>query len=718
MNRLFDIASCRAALLQLAALVLAMMCSCQSIQAPPGYIASGTDAAGRIEFPRGQSVEANYALLRWYVDGQEDVTDPLASAALAVAGNSAVEYANELRLSLFVRLQNAYPEVVSLRREDGSIAVDGLALARRSDWEAMEKMLDAVETQVVTPHWVTVPVEEAVRFLERDQRREMVTGFQLWCVGHSRLQLPAMPDADELLQQLKDIREALRQKKALLSVMASAEAKLDHAATAAEARRILLAAEEEFPALDATLAAIGDEETAAAFRRALDEAPRRWVEVTLRELEARLVSDEPLNEIETLMSEDLPQWAEVGAFGDGDETEERCHAMVRKMLGRREKEILGQMEVMRSRLDYWGAALLLEEARRRYVVPGVPGTACYSFFNGGEFAARLGEKLGDSFMKMLPDAFHFYQVAQDAALNVDNRFALVLSYDECCRRVAAAMEGRIGGPSRLPDAVREALGRSYANAGRARQLLGRLGHPRAILVEAESSEISDALCGELSGRLESTGLACFFQAGTASSSPETADALRLKVKEVHEGCAARDGMPQESVNDRTVPGGGVTVTVRSVRNVLESEVRVSAQAEQGGKALFSLDGNSCCVQDIVRESVVGASGQKALPKDFLRNDREWTEQELLESTRVQAVKSLVEKLLDNLRASAPEELAAQAEELARQGRLLDAADRLSEARLLAGLFPQPREDFRADAMKRIAALLAEAFAKEKQKQDR
>jgi len=686
-------------------------CSCQSIQAPPGYIASGTGAAaGRIEFPRGQTTEASYALLRWYVEQQEEVTDSLASAALAVAGNAAVECANELRLSVYVRLQRDYPEVVSLRREEGSFAVNGMVLANRSDWSAMEKMLDDIETQVVTPHWVTVPMDEAIEFLKNDQRHEMITDFQLWCVGHSRLQLSQMPDAEELLQQLKDIREALRQKQALLSAMAAAEAKLDSAATAVEAQRILQSAEKDYPTMDAVLAAIGDEATGTAFSKALAEAPRRWVEVTLQELGSRLAAGEALDELEALMSATLPQWGEAGAFVAGTETEERCREAVQTMLGRRESELLGRMELMASRKDFWGAAQLLDDAQRRYVAPGVPETACYSFFNSGEFAARLGERLRNSFIRMLPDAFHFYQVAQDAALNVDNRFALVLAYDECFRRLASAMEVS-GTKSQLPAAVREALGRSHGCVSRARQMLDRLMKPRSIVVEAESAELSAMLRAELDKSLVAAGLVGFFRSVDSSAG---ANSLRLKQIDLQEGCAPQAGMPQKSTSERQVPNGAGSVLVTSVRNVLVADVRLIAQVEQGGKALRTLETERQCTQEFIKESVDGTSAP-VLPEKFLRIDREWTAKEVLESTRVQASHALCEKLLDYLRETAPEELAAQSEELVAQGRLLDAANRLSEARLLAGLFPQPRNDFRDEAMKRIAALLAEAFQKETKK---
>ena len=109
-------------------LLCVMGAGCRSVPAPTGFIAAGSAAGGRIEFPGEISREARYAMLCWYVDEQGEAAHKYAPASLAVALNARMDLRNSFLAEAAAPLIAEYPQYISLNRA-GRLEVDARALS-------------------------------------------------------------------------------------------------------------------------------------------------------------------------------------------------------------------------------------------------------------------------------------------------------------------------------------------------------------------------------------------------------------------------------------------------------------------------------------------------------------------------------------------------------------------------------------------------------------
>ncbi len=646
---------------------MALLClgfvGCQSVPAPPGYIAAGAGtAAGRIEFPRDLSSEARYALLRWYVEGQGEIVDRWAAPSLAVAQNVMGALARGLRLERYAVLQHKYPIFIDLRESDGTMSFNAKALADRRDWERMEVMLAEIRQVLSESQWMEVPAEEAAAYLEQDRRAEMALSFRQWAAANARIGIPHMPERDAFLKHLETIRAALREKRAVCRLMETAEGQLAKAETAQGGFRLLLQGAAEHAHLAEALAPIGDAATVTLFQKCVAEAPRRWVKVVLEEIHALILSSNlPRDVIETELSQALEQWRQAGILPTDAEAASLCRKAVVEMAKERLENTRALVDERCAAKNYMAAIAVLEGELDR-LKSGAPETACYSFFDGGALLVQLQEKSMACFQRHLPDAFHYYQVAQDAALNVDNRFNLALVYDEFATRLAVFVGGPDG--TQLPAAVREALGHAHRNASQARQMRARLNRGQRLAVVAEGVPVEEVLRA-VRAELHAWGVAEYFQVAAVSGAGENEQLLltaTVAEVEVPPDVAASDS----DRGRRRLRAAGI--------------IRMRVFGQEHG------------VKHTVEHELVGEASASDQP-----------EEERI-ALRGEALRASFARLQRVMALTVPVQLERQGEALASAGHPLDAAEVLSEARAMAAAFPSQQEEFCARLFRRLSAL--------------
>ena len=121
-----------------AALMLSV--SCRTLTAPPGYVSQGSGAAGRIEFPEGLSLEAQYSLLAWYGEQYGQEARLRAGEAFGLVHNALNDRAILLCGMAAQSLVGRYPDFAYIPPQ-GGIAFLYESLAGRQDFPEMEAML-------------------------------------------------------------------------------------------------------------------------------------------------------------------------------------------------------------------------------------------------------------------------------------------------------------------------------------------------------------------------------------------------------------------------------------------------------------------------------------------------------------------------------------------------------------------------------------------------
>ncbi len=508
-----------------------------------------------------------------------------------------------------------------------------------------------------------VPTEAAAAYLEQDRRAAAALSFRRWAASNARIGIPHMPERDAFLKHLETIRASLREKRAVCRLMETAETQFGRAETAQEGFRLLLQGAAEHAHLAETLAPIGDTATALLFKAKVAEAPRRWVTASLEKIHSLILSGKlPLEAVEAELSQALEEWRRAGILPADADMVARCRKAAVEMAKARLADTRARVDERCALRNYMAAVAVLERELDR-LQSGAPETGCYLFFDDGALLTQLQEETKACFQRHVPDAFHNYQVAQDAALNVDNRFSLAMTYDEFATGLAAFMGGSNG--TQLPSAVREALGRAHRNAAQARQMQARLNKGVRLPVAAQgmsAEEAAQAVRAELHG----WGVADFFQV-TAVSGTGEGEPLLLHAA-VEDGPVSQDGKRRRraACTLRLMVDGREHV----VRQSLEREVAVPKDAASDG------------VEDEAASAAAGAA------------------------LRGEAVRAAMANLQRPMAQALPAQLEQRGEAFAASGRPLDAAEMLSTARAMAAAFPVPQEEFRARLYRRIAVLVS------------
>lgn len=295
----------RSILLLAVAVVLA---SCQSLTAPPGFASAGSGTAGRIEFPDGVSLEAQYSLLTWYQEEHGTVAKRQAVTAYGVALNARNERAALLRGNAVHSLTSCYPGFAYIP-EQGGIAFQYEMLGKRTDFAEMDAMLAACQDALQAPRTVDVPQEECVAFLASYADAKEVDLFRAWASRNAHLVLEVQDVGAQ--KALRLCREALSLKADLLKGISSVQELLQEGGHDSKVLDILdelsarVGAAKDF-------SVIGDFETIGDFQTLASGAPLECVNRVLSRLSEESASE--AYRFESTLSSSLKAWEKDSRF--------------------------------------------------------------------------------------------------------------------------------------------------------------------------------------------------------------------------------------------------------------------------------------------------------------------------------------------------------------------------------------------------------------------
>ncbi|GEM_PF-3754325 len=404
----------RSILILVVAVVLA---SCQTLTAPPGFASSGSGTAGRIEFPDGVSLEAQYSLLTWYEEEHGVVANRQAADVYGVALNARNERGALLRGNGARSLVLRFPDFAYIPRQDG-IAFYCEKLGKRGDYAEMDAMLAMCQEVLQAPRSVEVPVAECAAFLASYADAKEVALFQAWAAQHKRLELGGQ-DAGSL-KALRLCREALSLKAELTEGMASA-------------RKIFEAGGQDSEYLDALselakrigntrdFGVIGDYDTIQDFRKMYAEGPADCVERVLV-----LVSDAKEKVMyESLMSKSLSIWEKDERFQKV--LVQECERIRSAVMGLFEVEmalIQGMPERTKESRGYWGNISWCRGMQEALRANRVGAWDCYVRYG---LAEKLIAALNDAVEEMRGPAVELYFQTQTKIADRFDRQAVVVA---------------------------------------------------------------------------------------------------------------------------------------------------------------------------------------------------------------------------------------------------------------------------------------------------
>ena len=493
-----------------AALCLA---GCRSVSAPPGF--SGGTGGGSIDFPAGVSQQAQLALLSWYVETQGEAAERQASESLAVARNEQTRLWMRFRADSVAGLLRRYPEFL-VRDAEGKLAFRPSVLARRTDWPAMEKMFAEIRAGLDAQHRISVPAAEAAAYLEGRKEYQALKSFREWAGTHLEIVLPE-DSVRRLRMELDEIGSVVAQKKAICRGMEEAEGLLrDGACTAG---LDVLDRMAKVLAANTSLALIGDGETLARFQELRKRIPVSFIGEMVRRLqgelpgEGMLVSspqeaDERLLVVERVFSRALKEWRSDARFQEAlAAAMPECRSLAEMAAARRQALYALSLEARRKQRLYW-TACREEKVVLAYLAEERDGElACYYLLEPA-VGPKLEAQVRRSFVQMLPEALAHCRQAQEAALNLRNRFGLVVLLDGMLREMDAQLQSQ----KVSVQGWAEGLAKSRQAAERARALV-REGQRIEVQVgdftaatPSLGGTFADDLAHELGGQLRDIGL--------------------------------------------------------------------------------------------------------------------------------------------------------------------------------------------------------------------
>ncbi len=289
------------AAVSLSLLVLALV-SCRSLVAPPGYASRGSGTAGRIEFPEGVSLEAQYALLAWYESRHGEEARRRAGDAYGVVVNALRDRGALLRGMAARELAERYPGFAYVPPNGGLAFLYG-ALGNRQDYEQALAMLSECRRALEARRTLEVPLQECTAYLEQNASAQEAERFRQWAGGHSPLEISVSDQ--ETLRLLDACRRALLLKQLLFAAMGDAEKCLQGDALGAV--RVLREFDEADKAISpggvSDLELMEDQETLPHWRSLLANFPPRVVARVAARAEGLALS-----EAEALLSDAFREW--------------------------------------------------------------------------------------------------------------------------------------------------------------------------------------------------------------------------------------------------------------------------------------------------------------------------------------------------------------------------------------------------------------------------
>lgn len=289
----------------LAALALSLLLgvvSCRSLVAPPGYASRGSGTAGRIEFPEGVSLEAQYVLLAWYESQHGEEARRRAGDAYGVVVNALRDRGALLRGMAARELAERYPAFAYVPPNGGLAFLYG-ALGARQDYEQALAMLSECRRVLESQRTLEVPLQECAVYLEQTASAQEAVHFRQWAESHSRLEVASSDQ--ESLRLLDACRRALLLKQRLAAATADAEECLQGDVLGAP--RVLQELDEAdkaiLPEALAELNLIEDQETLPQWKSLRSNFPARVVSRVAARVEGL-----SLSEGEALLSNALQEW--------------------------------------------------------------------------------------------------------------------------------------------------------------------------------------------------------------------------------------------------------------------------------------------------------------------------------------------------------------------------------------------------------------------------
>ncbi len=322
--------------LSLLLLLLLGVVSCRSLVAPPGYASRGSGTAGRIEFPEGVSLEAQYVLLAWYESQHGEEARRRAGDAYGVVVNALRDRGALLRGMAARELAERYPAFAYVPPNGGLAFLYG-ALGARQDYGQALAMLAECRRVLESQRTLEVPLQECAAYLEQSASAQEAARFRQWASGHSRLEIASSDQ--ESLRLLEACRRALVLKQRLAAGAAEAEECLQGDALGAP--RILRDLDEAdqaiLPEALAELNLIEDQETLPQWKSLRSNFPARVVSRVAARVEGL-----SLSEGEALLSNALREWEGEVRLAAASQAARESLATVREGLFRRRVHELRQ----------------------------------------------------------------------------------------------------------------------------------------------------------------------------------------------------------------------------------------------------------------------------------------------------------------------------------------------------------------------------------------
>lgn len=662
-----------------AALMLSV--SCRTLTAPPGYVSQGSGAAGRIEFPEGLSLEAQYSLLAWYGEQYGQEARLRAGEAFGLVHNALNDRAILLCGMAAQSLVGRYPDFVYIPPQ-GGIAFLYESLAGRQDFPEMEAMLARCRQTLEMHHTLEVPVQECRGFLAETTTGDENVLFAQWAAKHPSLEI-ASPD-EQNLRLLERSLQAVALKARLTEAMDFAEESFQDGARAVQTLARLDQARQGLPE-QPDLGVIGDEITLPRWNRLCEEAPRRLVEGVIR-----LWPRVGLERYEAAMSEAMQQW----------EKDLRLQKAVREKWMEGKKNLEAAFQARREAIarecaqaaengDFVQAIHGLRERADRFAAGQGESWECYARLGYGEELVALLRKSAEG---LLPAAREYYLARQrqfqamgyPASVLALGRMLRELTGEEAAssRELCAQAEETLAHvPPFLRLTLGEFSGKEPGQGASWRRDLGfalaerlaRWNAGRLVRLEGEGGQAT------LEWRLEE-GELLEYEAGAVESQSRRTERRGYGEVRMEEGGDHAFLQPQWEESLETIQASRV------------GHARLRGMLRCGERSL-PLELNAFYPKEFWQDNLLSShvvdtlrcQDQRQLkpvtPRAPLRQERIWSTGEMLDFTRQNALQEYADLLMATLLKALPQELAQrilppqeQAEETLRLAWTLEGAD--------------------------------------------
>ncbi|MGN0866659.1 MAG: hypothetical protein ACI4SG_03155 [Oligosphaeraceae bacterium] len=681
----------------LAILASALIVSCRTLTAPPGYVSRGSGTAGRIEFPEEVSLEAQYALLAWYGEQYGQEARLRAGEAFGLVHNALNDRALLLRGMAAQALVGRYPGFAYIPPQ-GGVAFLYESLGERKDFPEMEAMLERCRQTLEARRYLEIPVQECKRFLAQTTNGDESSLFALWASRNPRLEID-FPD-EQNLRLLERCRQAVVLKAHLVETMDFVRAHLQEGARAEEVLAQLDQRAREMPP-QADLGVLGDTETLPQWEKLLEEAPGALVEAAVT-----LWHGDNGEEYEEVMSLAMGQWDKDFRLQKASrELWETMRRNLDEAFQARKDALARECAEAAERGDF---AREIRRLRRRAgeLASGNAGAwECYARLGRTEELAAL---LKESAESLIPGACQFYLARQKECLR-EGRPASALALDEILRELAGA---EVDASVPVASQAREELSSLPAAYG---IWLGEFtgGEPgqgaswRRDLGFALSEALGRWKGGALL-RLES-------REDVPGAMWRLAQGELLEYEPGEVEIQRRTEVRRHYGEARLEEGGDYAF----LQPLWRQEVEVVQASRVGhvrlrgilqcGELACPLEVNTFCPRTFCQENLLSSQTQEILrcqdqrqlkpvtPQEPLRQDRIWSAGEMLDYTRQNALEEFLRCLMASLLENIPRELSLRslpvkerAETLLRMTWLLDSLD-LSRDAALDALRRQGRE---------------------------